>query len=178
MKLYRDFIYGPLWLVILVLTAAESAYVAAMGLGWFGAALIVILTTIVGLAIAHARKRFGGRHEMRRFYDAVRVRQLPSLGSPEEVVRWNQLIVSERSRRSVDSATAWVQLAIGVLLLFVVALNTLKGLGFDFAGLPLAATMFIGFISTRWANPRALASLAAMAEQGTERGYGYSLPAQ
>ncbi|MGW4247343.1 hypothetical protein [Nocardia sp. NPDC004722] len=177
MKLIRGWMYGPLWAVVLVVAAIQSAYVAAVGLGWFGAVMVLISLPIFAFSIASARKRYGGRHEMRRFYEAVRTRQLPILTSPEEVVRWNQLIIRERESRRGAFAATWIQLAVGVLLLVILAVNTLSGLSPDFASPMLAAIMIGGFISTRTANPRALASLAAMAEQGTDRGYGYSLPA-
>ncbi|MFE3192299.1 hypothetical protein ACFXHA_25040 [Nocardia sp. NPDC059240] len=139
--------------------------------------LVVIGAPIVGFGVARRRKHFGGRDEMRRFFDALRAQQLPTLDSPDEVVRWNRLIISERNNRRGEFVTGWLNLAVGVLIVLVIVLNALKGLPFEFSWLFFATIWFVGFAKAHLTARRALESLTALADQGTTRGYGYSLPA-
>ncbi|GAB2507745.1 hypothetical protein [Nocardia heshunensis] len=178
MKLYRDFIYGPLWLIIVVATALQLAYVAVVGLGWLGVAQIVILTPIFAFVAARNRKRSGGRHEMRRFHDAVRSRQLPTLDSPDEVIRWNQLIVRDRENRRGQRVSAWMMLALGSVYLVLALINAVSGPHDHGLILPVSGAIAVA-VSARFllVNPGKMAALSTLAEQGTGRGYGYSLPA-
>ncbi|MEC3952345.1 hypothetical protein VMT65_04785 [Nocardia sp. CDC153] len=143
----------------------------------FWAALCVVSMVVVGFGQASARKRFGGRDQMRRFDDAVRTRQLPTLTTPDEIVQWNQWIVYERSRRQGDRNTAWIWLASAGVIVFGIAVPAFKGIYSGDLGMAFVALVYlINFAWTRISTPRVLTSLTALAHQGTTRGYGHSLP--
>ncbi|QOW32149.1 hypothetical protein [Nocardia seriolae] len=122
-------------------------------------------------------ERYGGRERMREFYYAVRTRQLPVLATAGEVTLWGQWILEERDRRRTGFTLSWFFLALAAFCLILPALLALKphgytgGLGFPAVGV----IALVGFAWGRFANPRVLAGLDALAQQGTARGYGRGL---
>ncbi|WP_157514200.1 hypothetical protein [Nocardia concava] len=133
-----------------------------------------IATPIIGYCVERWRRRFGGRHEMRRFYEALHAGELPTLTSADEIVRWNQMIVNERKDRQVRRSLAWPMLGLGALYLTITAWHALIGTYTDGLAFPAYGVLMIAaFTWTLRVHPRIL---AALAEQGTERGYGRSLP--
>ncbi|GAB0108679.1 hypothetical protein JMUB6875_77150 [Nocardia sp. JMUB6875] len=173
MKRIRGLAYAPLWVIVLAAAAAQLGYSALVDLGWPGVVEAAILTPLIAYAVQRTRRRFGGRHEMRRFHEALRAGELPTLTSADEIVRWNQMIVHERKDRQERRVLAWMLLPLGALYLVISVWHALIGRYTEGLAFPAYGVLMIAvFAWTLRANPRILAALTTLAEQGTERGYG------
>ncbi|WP_040860744.1 hypothetical protein [Nocardia niigatensis] len=178
----RGLRFAPLWVIVLVAYAALWGFAAAVGFGYFAVLLAAISTPTFPIAIATERRRYGGREQMREFYDVIRARQLPVLTSADEAIRWNRLIIDERTNRRSGLALSWV--IVGVAS-FVLGLPVLFGLadggkGYEGSGFGMLVAGILAIAAFAWlrfANPRVLAALDVLAQQGTERGYGSLLTA-
>ncbi|MEV6771872.1 hypothetical protein AB0N05_24930 [Nocardia sp. NPDC051030] len=176
MERLRELRFAPLWVIVPMACAVLWGIAMVTGVGWFGVPLIVIFTPVFSVSLARERRRFGGRERMREFYECLRARQLPPLTTTDEAIRWNRLIIDERAHRRAGLAMSWFYLALATLGLTLPVLIALtsphKGYKVGLT-MPLAVVIAIsGFAWIRFANPRVLAALETLAQQGTERGYG------
>ncbi|MEV6769199.1 hypothetical protein AB0N05_11290 [Nocardia sp. NPDC051030] len=181
MERLRELRFAPLWVIALGVGAALFGFAALTGFSYFGVLLAASCTPAFTMGIAGERRRYGGLEQMRQFYDALYFRQLPVLATAEDAIRWHRLIINERTRRRAASAMSWFYVVLAVLCLILPVLvavadpdNALGG----GLGMPAVGVIVIAAVAwVRFATPRVLAALDALAQQGTERGYGYWLTA-
>lgn len=168
--------FAPLWVVVPVVCAVLLGFAALTGFAEFGAALAVGCLPGTVLAIVLERGRYGGRARMRQFYGALRARQLPTLATADEAVRWHHLIVDERTRRRAGLAMSWLLPAISAFCVIYYIIIATEGPHSNGRTLPVLAVLLLAlFAWTRYFTPRILVALDVLAQQGTERGYGYWL---
>ncbi|MEV6773565.1 hypothetical protein AB0N05_33530 [Nocardia sp. NPDC051030] len=176
MERLRELRFAPLWVVLPAVWAGLWGYMAVTGFSWFEVFFAACCTPVFVIAVVQERRRYGGRERMREFYDALHARQLPALTTAEEAIRWNRSIIDERTRRRSGLALSWFTLAVGSYCVLVSALLALKSPYVGGLDMPIVGAIIIATVAwTRFANPRVLAALDALAQQGTEHGYGHWL---
>lgn len=166
--------YAPAWIRAAVAAALVWIVYALLGHPILGVIIAVAATSAITLTTAIIRHRYGGRTNMRRFFDALRTHQLPVLANPNEARWWHRTIVDERVRRRRDLARAWLYLAGAAVFLVYVLFAIVPPASTWPAIIPafVVAEFIALYFRVRTANPRILTALDEIARQGAQRGYG------